>query len=58
MVSAIPWLELAMWSYPEYRGEGGISAIMKEMLADLAKQKVAPFLLSTVFISILSSIWL
>ncbi len=28
-------------SYPEYRGEGGISAIMKEMLADLAKQKVA-----------------
>ena len=44
-------------SYPEYRGEGGISAIMKEMLAD-CETKGCPFLLSTVFISILSSIWL
>ncbi len=31
-------------SYPEYRGEGGISAIMKEMLADLAETKRLPFL--------------
>ncbi len=28
-------------SYPEYRGQGGITALMKKMLADLAEEKTA-----------------
>lgn len=28
-------------SYPEYRGQGGITALMKKMLEDLAKEKTA-----------------